>query len=414
MAVRSKFVRAGAAVLGASSLMMLSALPASADQARGRLTDDGDTGYNVDMGEGKLGDLQTSLMRLALEDGKNLHVYCVEIDVNTDRGQDMVEHEWNKYPNPKSPFHNAENRSKVNWVLHHGFPVYTAETLGKGLEKQGVDLNNGLSEEEAITATQAAVWHFSDDKELKKVHRADKGSEDDILAMYKVLTGELNTGIADQPAPALDVTPKEASGEAGTKIGPFEVASTAEMVEISSTVPEGVKIVDENGNELAKPTGETEEGKKARTLAKAAEQSSMKFFVDVPKEQDAGKVEIELKASTEVATGRLFVGEKYEQKPAQSLIVAKSDKTDLKANVTANWTAGTVPTTTPTTTTPAPTTTSDVVVPTPSKTETPKPVANEDDLASTGASVLTPILIGVGLLAAGGAAIYLQRRRHSA
>jgi LPXTG-motif cell wall-anchored protein len=61
-------------------------------------------------------------------------------------------------------------------------------------------------------------------------------------------------------------------------------------------------------------------------------------------------------------------------------------------------------TTTLVSTSPAPTTTSVAVV----------PVNDEDELASTGASILVPLLAGIGLLGAGAGALFFVRRRNTA
>lgn len=399
MAVRSKLKRAGAAVVGVSTLMMLSALPASAEAASGRL-DGGENGYNADMGDGKFDNLATILMNLKITEGeKTLKVYCVQIDVSAQHDREMIEHDWDKYPDSKSPFN--KNKDKINWVLHHGFPVQDTDAIEKTLKDEGVELNDGLSEKEAITATQAAAWHFSDDKDLNLDRPIHKGSEQDaadVVALYKYLTGDNNDGGSDQPTPALEVSPKEASGEAGSKVGPFAVKTNGEITDLTSDLPEGVKVTDEDGNELA--------------LADIT--NDVEFWIDVPADAEDGSGKVGLKASAEVDTGRLFVADNYDKDPAQSLIVAKSEKHDLKAGVNVDWKAA-APVPTPTTETPAPTTESEVVPPAPTSSEAPKPspVADEDDLADTGASIMTPILIGVGLLAAGAGALFLQRRRNA-
>ncbi|OZM72590.1 TQXA domain protein [Amycolatopsis antarctica] len=401
MAVRSNLKRAGAALVGASALVALSALPASAEATSGRVVKDaGENGYSIDVG-GDRGPLGTTLMDLKLADSdKVLKVYCVEVNVAARFDRDMVEHEWEKYPGAESPFN--KHRDKINWVLHHSYPVQDVKAIEKSVADAGISFDDGLDVKEAVTATQAATWHYSDGRDLNKQNplpdnQDETGAARDIVKLYEYLTGDANKGIGDQPTPALEVGPKELDGEAGGKVGPFEVKTNGEITEFTSNLPEGVKVTDEAGAELA--LEDITDG--------------VKFWIDVPAEAEEGKGEVSLKAHSEVATGRLFVADDYKKDPAQSLIVAKSDKSDLKAQVSAKWTPGTPDTTPPSTTTPAPSTTDSAVVPPVSSTSSPKPkpVSNEDDLADTGASIMTPILIGVGLLAAGGGALYLQRRR---
>lgn len=75
------------------------------------------------------------------------------------------------------------------------------------------------------------------------------------------------------------------------------------------------------------------------------------------------------------------------------------------------------PTTTTTTSESTPvestTTTTEAAPASTTTTVSPVPVANEDELASTGASILVPLLIGVGLLGGGAALLVVMRRRAS-
>ena len=52
-------------------------------------------------------------------------MYCVEIHTSIDREHAMVEQPWDEYPNADSPFN--QNRDKINWILHNGFPVMSAD-----------------------------------------------------------------------------------------------------------------------------------------------------------------------------------------------------------------------------------------------------------------------------------------------
>ena len=397
MARRLKLARTGAAVVGASvALMMTAAIPAGADPVTGKVDPDGyQNGYHVNVG-GKHDDASTSLIGFELEDGTKLQMYCVEINTRIDREHSMAEKPWDSYPNAESPFH--DNRAKINWILHNGFPVVGADALTKLLTDQGAKLKEGLSKEEAISATQAAVWHFSDGTKLNEENPLPKGPEDakaDVVTLYKYLTGAANVGIGDQPTPALAVSPLELSGKAGERIGPFTVSTTGEIQKLTTKLPEGVKITDANGVELT---------------AEAIKDGSQ-VFLDVPKDAKEGAGAFELTATAGVDTGRLFVGQNYAEKPTQSLIVAKAEKSEIAASAGAKWTEAA----TETTTTTPPTTSETTTTPseTPSTTSpAPQPKNTSGDLAETGVSIFVPIMIGVVLVGAGiGALLFLRHRK---
>lgn len=392
--------RFGAVVAGVSIAALLGGVPAAADEAQGNIdTTHGTAGYTVNLGDGK--DRSTELFELDLDGGNSLRSYCVEIDVSIDPKRSLRERPWDEFPNPHSPFH--ENRNEINWVLHHGYPANGLDALAGVLTDQGAELHDGLDEKEAIAATQAAVWHYSDDEDLDrddpaKGKGADANADADVLALYDYLTGEANVGIGEQPDPALELTPEEIAGNAGEKLGPFTVSTTGDITGLSSELPEGVTLTDSEGNELE--GGDIADG--------------TEIYVDVPADAQDGEGSFELEASAHLDTGRLFVSEGYGKKPAQSLIVAASQRTKLTAGAGVQWQAAPQPTTPPeTTTTEAPSTTSQVAAP-PTSDASVSPQASEDSLAQTGFSALTPILIGVGLVGAGVAALLLQRRRKNA
>ncbi|MET8996275.1 Cys-Gln thioester bond-forming surface protein [Amycolatopsis sp. NPDC004169] len=380
MQVRSALVRGGIAVLAAAAAVMVSAPSALADDgaARGRVVEDaGTVGYRINLEGG--GDYIAKLFGFKLSDGKTLKLYCVQITVGMRTDVDMVETPWNKYPAADSPFN--KNSNKINWVLHHGYPGVKLDAIEAALAKQGVKVHDGVSEREAIAATQAAVWHFSDGvnlnltKPLAENNPAEANA--DVAALYSYLVGDQNKGIGEQPKPTLNIAGPKTEGKAGTKIGPFQVATSGDITSLTTELPDGVKVTDADGKELK--TGDVKDGSK--------------LFVDVPAGAKPGNGSFSLKASGELDTGRLFVAENYAKKPAQSLIVADSEKTQVAAKATASWTeAGAVPSTAPSTPGGAP--------------------SGGGELANTGVDAAVPFGIG-GLLLGGGALMLLVNRRRS-
>lgn len=387
----SRFVRAGAALTGAAAIVMAVAAPAAADPATGHVNPSGNViGYQVNVGDDWLATIPTNLLGFTLADGTQLGVYCVELHTDIDEEHDMVEQPWDEYPNPDSPFN--QNRAKINWVLHHGYPALSLEAIAAQLPTT----HDGIDVLEAIAATQAAVWHFSDGVDLNRDDPLSGDASDDedaadALALYDYLTGDANTGIGEAPLPTLALDPTTLAGQTGTRIGPFTVSTNATVEQVTKTLPAGVRITDIDGNEL---TGTIADG--------------TKLYVDVPDGTADGDGGFELTASAKVDTGRLFIGENYAEHPTQSLIVAAAVNTTLTAKASVSWTAAPPTTTTTTTTTPPATTT---VPPTTSTTAAPVP---QGGLAETGASIFTPIVIGLVLLGAGAGTLLFLRRRRSA
>lgn len=386
-------VAGGVAV--AAALVAVATLSAGADPTKGTYDGTAEAGYPANM-SGGMNNTPTALFKLNLDGGGTLKTYCIELRTDIDhKHPGMVEQPWDSYPIADSPFN--DNRAKVNWVLHHSYPA----TDVADIEEEVGEFADGLTVQEAITATQAAIWHFSDDANLNLDNPTQVDSaKADVAKLYSYLIGDANTGIEDQPTPALKITPDSASGLAGELIGPFTVETTGEIKDVSG-LPDGAELVDAEGNAL-----EVEDI-----------MDSTELYVKLPADSAAGEGQFTLTATASVDTGRLFIGEDYEKHPTQSFIVAQSENTRLTDSVQFTWRSQPPTTTTrPTTTTPSETTTTPPSETTSTSTQPPVPTTTEapaEELPSTGASIMIPLLVGIGLVGAGIGALLLQRRRGS-
>ncbi|ALG05728.1 hypothetical protein AOZ06_01220 [Kibdelosporangium phytohabitans] len=380
-------LRIGAALAGVTvTALLASVTPAAATgSVTGKIDKSADTkGPLVMMDDMKV---VTKLIGLKLDGdkGDQIQTYCVDIaQAIDDKGPGYVEADWNKHPKRDSFFH--KNSAKINWVLNNGFPQIKAEALAK---KVGGQFTEGLSDAEAIAATQAAVWHFSDNRNLKDVldpqdpKEHAKADKKDVFAVYDYLVKNVGNGLPTEPKPVLKLEPNKLSGKPGALVGPFVVTTSASGVTIAAKLPEGVIFSDKDGKELPK----------ADVAAKIQQLDKYEFYLKVPATLATGKVEFTVSGDTEFSLGRLFISKDADKK-SQSLILAKSEKVRLSAPGAAEW-GGAAPTTQPT--------------------ETPKPQAknNDNELANTGASILMPLIIGIVLVGGGVGALIFQRRRRA-
>jgi TQXA domain-containing protein/LPXTG-motif cell wall-anchored protein len=340
----------------------------------------------------------TSVIKLRIEDDEkrsNVLTYCVELPTPLEDGDTLKEAPWGTHPNPKSKF--PQNAGKVLWILQNSYP-------GKPMSDVKKAFGDQFDKEETIAATQAAIWHFSDEAQLDP----DKNS-DDVMKLYERLIKDAVTNeIKEQPKPTLEIDPASKSGKSGEKIGPFKVTTTASEVKLTGNLPQGVTITDAKGNPLAV------QQKGAEKLAvQSAGEKVTEFFVNVPANAPTGSATFQLSAEAELAIGRLFVAhnKKHEDK-AQSLVVAQPQKAKVEKEAKADWTLvvkPSEPSTPPSSSTPSSTPSS----PAPTTTTAVPPAAGggDDDLAQTGASILWPLLGGLVLVGAGVGALFVVRRK---
>ena len=385
MVFRYQAARCAALVLSAATALLVTALPAAAGTTGEFIggTDEGTT-VRIDGHQ-----THTALLGLKLEDDTLLKTYCVELDVRAQNHAKLAESPWSEYPDAGEQFN--VHPEKVLWILHNSYPNVGLDALG---DKVGVDLDKA----EAIAGTQAAIWHLSNGADLD-----EEGNAADIRALYDYLTGSANTGIGEQPAVSLSITPKTGTeAEVGEAAGPFTVETTASDVELAVEGPDGVAVVDEHGAPLSHAADGT------------------KFWLSAPSGEATGEATVRATARAEVEKGRLFVGVDNEESPTQTLIVAASTRTAAKAEAGAKWVSGTPPTTTTSETTTTTTTTEVTESTTPPPTTVPPTTVppttvppQGGSLPSTGASVLPVLGLALLLLGAGIGALLLQRHRRT-
>src|SRR5690606_15563627 len=200
---------------------------------------------------------------------------------------------------------------KVNWILQNSFPKVDAVKLA---EASGVE---GLTEEQAVAGTQAAIWHFSNGVEF-----TDQGNEENVFALYTYLVEKADGEDVAEPDASLTIAPESAEGKAGETIGEFTVTTSADSVPLTLDAPEGVELVD------------VETGEAVETAS-----NGDVFGFKVPEGTEAGEASVSGTVSATVDVGRLFKG--VEGQPAtQTLITADGKTTEVTAGAKVSWTAG--------------------------------------------------------------------------
>lgn len=368
MASRLNPVRTAAAVLGASAILLVTALPAAAATPAApptQVTNVTVDGPNIDLGAvdlvGQPG-APTGLLALKPDGGgDDLFAYCVQIGTNEGKRHTPMHHApWAQYPDPNSAF--KSDSGKVNWILHNSYPTAKLDDLAKAAG------TSTLSVTEAVAATQAAIWHFSDNTDLNTSSHRNGAN---VKALYLYLT----TGAVDLPqptdSPTLGITPPaRTAGAAGTEIGPFVINTTLQLLQLSLTVSPGgtLKIVDVAGHQVD-----------ANKVV-----NGDRVFFHVPAGTAAGTGSFHVSGGLQV--GQMFVGDGI-----QTLILAQTSM--LTAASGGNWVSqSSAPSSTPAVTT----------------------NGSGGTLPNTGVSVQAPIVLSIVLIGAGSAFLLVQRRRKRA
>ncbi|WP_436891116.1 thioester domain-containing protein [Nocardiopsis dassonvillei] len=367
----SALTRPALAALAVTALLLGPlAVPAAADPVRGRYTGVDEHGHGIVM----RGEEFTTTATFGIDLGERvLPTYCIDFRTGIVEDARYVEDRWADYPGQGD----FGEPGRVHWILMNSYPVVE---IGDLREETGIP---GLTKAEALTATQAAIWHFSNGLDLEEVRQnpdLPTVSEEEVVELYELLVTDAEE-LPDEPPTALSVSPEQGSGLAGETVGEFTVETSAGSVPVELDAPEGVEVVD-----LA--TGRTVE----------AVSDGDRIGLSVPADAAAGEAELTLAAEAAVLTGRLFKGEDPDE-PTQTLIAAADGEVTVSRTVTAAWdeAGGTPP-----------------PIAEPDTDASPVAAAADDRrLALTGPAVIA-LVAGAAVLVLGGAAFLLAARRRRA
>ncbi|MFI7503440.1 Cys-Gln thioester bond-forming surface protein [Streptomyces sp. NPDC049687] len=245
-------------------------------------------------------EVSAGLFEMSVEGGGTLQTYCVDLRNPTQRDAKYHETPWSG-----TSLAANENAGRISWILQNSYPQ--VNDLASLAKQAGI--TGGLTEQDAASGTQVAIWRYSDGADVDAV---DPQAEQ--LADY------LQKAARDVPEPEASLTldAPAVSGHPGELLGPVTVHTDASAVTVApplDAATSGVRIVGKDG--------------KAVTSARDGSQ----LFFDVPADAEAGSAELTVQASTTVPVGRAFTSESR----SQTQILAGSSESTVSATASATW-----------------------------------------------------------------------------
>lgn len=243
--------------------------------------------------------------RLAIN-GTPTIAYCTDLHHEADVGGKYDEGDWKKAY--------AKDLGKEQWILTNSFPNVSLTGVLSAAQVDTTGIDNTYAETKVVySATQAAVWHYSDgfklgDTASTGLHAPSTAEWTAIKKLYNYLVDNAKTVSA--PPPTLSFTkPSSTAGPVGSKVGPFTVNTTAKSVRLAAD--NGGKVVDKDGNAVT-------------SLGDGGQ-----FWVQQAK---AGTTNVAAAGIGTVPTGRVFFAEKGPQN-RQQIILGGSGKAPVMASV---------------------------------------------------------------------------------
>ncbi|MGW0545812.1 Cys-Gln thioester bond-forming surface protein [Streptomyces altiplanensis] len=175
--------------------------------------------------------IPAGLFEMTVDGGGTLKTYCIDVHRPTQEQAKYLETSWDQ-----TSLGTNGDAGRIRWILEHSYPQ--VDDLSALAERAGVD---SLTEQTAAAGTQVAIWRYSDHV---KVDALDAKAEK--LADYL----EKNARDAAEPRPSLTLEPGAVSGRAGEKLGPVTVRTNADRVTVAppaDAAASGIKVVGKDG-----------------------------------------------------------------------------------------------------------------------------------------------------------------------
>ncbi|WP_017625668.1 thioester domain-containing protein [Nocardiopsis chromatogenes] len=299
---------AAAAALLCAAALALAGAPAAAAAPDGpaRVERAVAEGARVRLDSGE--DVATALYSLRIDDAASVAAYGAALDGEVDHSAAYVESGFEALEAPE------DAAGPVAWVVAHSYPAVDLEDL----DAPGA---GGLDEGQAIAATQAAVWHFTDGAELAGPGGSG-GNDPRVERFYRHLVAGAERASEAPAAPTLALEPGRITGaDPAAPLGPLRVSTTG-------TGPVRVEVNGAPGARLADAEGET--------VAEVAD--GEEFYLHVPADPGAGVATVHARAGTAaLSPGRAFSGR--DGVATLPVVAAEEALTGASAEVKADWAA---------------------------------------------------------------------------
>ena len=285
-------------------------------------------------------------LRSVVVDGESILAYCIEYWVQAaDPDHRSAVTGWDEFTGDNNFKTDPQVREYVAWILRNSHPTLSLDELAN---------NTGiteLTEAEAVAATQAAIWHFTDDfvpdgklKIDSAAHSSQSVSEAsarNVQTVFDYFTGPDNTGLSEHEVQAsvtlvdatdAEVGPPEAlhdviQDEEDQILGPIALNASTEQVDLELTSTNAaveianLTMLDATGNEV-----DTSQPVRAEEL-----------WVHVPAVTETGGLHIAAESTDFGYTGRLITPEPDAQRRFQTIVMVDETSHQAATELELTW-----------------------------------------------------------------------------
>ncbi|GAA4476086.1 hypothetical protein GCM10023190_12870 [Enteractinococcus fodinae] len=282
-------------------------------------------------------------LRSVVVNGESILAYCIEYWIQAaDPDHESAVTTWDEFTGDNHFKSDPQVRQRVAWILRHSYPTLTLDELA---QQTGTVQ---LSAAEAISATQAAIWHFTDDfvpdgkltVESGPTAQLAEHSSDNVRKIFAYLTGDSNTGLTEQEVqasvtledatePNVDVPEPLSSviaDDGDHLLGPIRLNASTPEVDLSvhsaeEGVHEQLSVLDAEGEPV-----DMNQSVHADEL-----------WIHVPAEVETGSVQLTAESVEYGYTGRLIIPEPDGQRRFQTIVVVDQATDHAATEIELAW-----------------------------------------------------------------------------
>lgn len=325
------------------------------------------------------------ILRSVVVDGESILAYCIEYWIQAaDPDHESAVTTWDEFTGDNHFKSDPQVRQHVAWILRHSYPTLSLEELA---QQTGTAQ---LSAAEAISATQAAIWHFTDDFVPDSKLTVEDGpttqlaehSTKNVQQVFDYLTGDSNTGLTEQEVQA-SVALEDAT-EPNTDVPePFEsvIADDGDHlfgpIQLNASTP-AIELAMDSDNEIVHEQISVFDAN-AEPVDINRSVDVEELWVHVPAELETGSVHLTAESVEYGYTGRLIIPEPDGQRRYQTIVVVDQATDHASTEIELAWEQAKIDEPTETPPVEEPPAESPTPDATPSPTPTSEPVTQEPE-----------------------------------
>ena len=285
-------------------------------------------------------------LRSVVVDGESILAYCIEYWIRAaDPNHESAVTAWDEFTGDNNFKTDSQVRHHVAWILRHSYPTLSLDQVAEQAETVE------LSETEIITATQAAIWHFTDDfvpdgklnvaEAPDGTARMSQHSANNVQAVFDYLTGSENIGLTEDEVRA-SVTLEDTSDltddlpeavaaaieHADDHIfGPIMLNSSTREVDLEMRLDGSEALIDQI----------TMWDSHGEIIDLAHSVTAEEIWVQVPAALETGTVQVAAESVEYGYTGRLIIPEPDGQRRLQTIVVVDQASDSASSEIDLTW-----------------------------------------------------------------------------